>query len=78
MIQWHIWDLGEVCSDSGDPSSERELVQALFEEKQFLVHWRSFPDEDATLEGEHILEHPALKFLMEKQHLGGENYHVPS
>jgi len=34
--------------------------------------------DDATWEYEHILEHPMLRFLGEKQHLGGEDYNVPS
>lgn len=38
MIQWHIWDPVEVCSDSEDTLSERALVQALVEYKKFLVH----------------------------------------
>ena len=54
------------------------LVHGLFEDKKFLVHWRCLSDEDATWEGEHILEHSALKLLGDKQHLGGEDCHVPS
>jgi len=76
MIQWHISDPSEVCSDSGDPPSERVLFQALLEDKQFLVHWKRFPDEDATWEGENILEYPTLKLLGDKQHLGGDACHV--
>lgn len=37
MIQWHIWDLGTCCSDSGDQQLERMLVQALLKDKQFLA-----------------------------------------
>ena len=46
--------------------------------REFLVRWKNLPDEDATWDGEHILEHPTLKLLEGKQHLGGEDYHVPS
>jgi len=35
-IQWHIWDLGTCCSDSGEQQLERMLVQALLEDKRFL------------------------------------------
>jgi len=77
-IQWHIWDPGEVCSDSGGPQSERVFVQALLEDKRCLVHWKNLRDDDATWEGEHILEHPTLRLLEGKQHLGGQDCHVPS
>lgn len=46
--------------------------------REFLVRWKNLPDEDATWEGEHILEHPALKLLEAKQHLGVEDCHVSS
>ena len=69
---------GIFCSDSGEQQLERMLAQALLEDKRFLVHWRSLSNEDATWEGEHILEHPALRLLEGKQHLGGEDCHVPS
>jgi len=42
------------------------------------MHWRSLPNEDATWDGEHILEHPSLKLLGDKQHLGGEDCQVSS
>ncbi len=59
-------------------STGRELVRTLLEDKQFLERWKNLPNEDATWEGEHILEHPTLRLLEGKQHLGGEDYHVPS
>ncbi len=71
-IQWHIRDLGTFCSDSGEQQLERILVQALLEDKRFLESWKNLPDEDATWEGEHILEHPDLRLLEGKKHLGGE------
>lgn len=54
------------------------LVQELLEDKRFLEHWKNSLDEDATWEGEHILEHPFLRLLEGKHHLGGEDCHVPS
>lgn len=57
-------------------SSKRKLRRKTI--REFLVHWKNLPDEDATWEGEHILEHPALGLLEGKQHLGGEDCHVPS
>ena len=77
-IQWYIWDLGTFCSDSGEQQLEGMLAQGLPEDKRFLVHWRSLPDEGTTWEGEHILEHPTLRFLEGKKHLGGNDCHVPS
>ena len=46
--------------------------------REFLVCWKNFSDEDATWEGDHILEHPSLRLLEGKQHLGEEECHVPS
>jgi len=76
--QWHTCDPSKFCSDSGEQPLERLLAQALLEHKRFLVHWGSLSNEDATWEGKHILEHPALRLLEGKQHLEGEDCHVPS
>jgi len=46
--------------------------------KELLVRKKNLPDEDATWEGEHVLEHLSLRLLEDKQHLGGEDCHVPS
>jgi hypothetical protein len=34
---------------------------------EYLVRWRGLPVDDATWEGEHILQHPGLMLLEEKQ-----------
>jgi hypothetical protein len=35
--------------------------------RECLVRWRVLPMEDATWEGEHILQHPGLMLLEDKQ-----------
>jgi hypothetical protein len=35
--------------------------------KDCLVRWRGFPVEDATWEGDHVLQHPGLMLLEDKQ-----------
>ena len=35
--------------------------------KEYLIHWKGLPNEDATCEGEQILQHPALFLLKEEQ-----------
>lgn len=45
--------------------------------REYLVHWKHLPLDDATWEGEHILQHPALHLLEEKQILGWDDCNVP-
>ena len=45
--------------------------------KEYLIHWKGFPSEDATWEGEQILQHPAL-FILEENHIWeGRNFMSP-
>ena len=46
--------------------------------REYLVRWRHLPLDDATWEGEHILQHPALHLLEDKQISGQEDYNVPN
>lgn len=45
--------------------------------KEYLVHWKHFPLDDAMWEGEHILQHSALHLLEDKQNLGQRDCNVP-
>jgi len=46
--------------------------------REFLVKCKKFPEKDATWEGEQVLQHPSLQLLEDKQHLGKEDYDVPT
>ena len=35
--------------------------------KEYLIQWKGLPSDDATWEGEQILQHPALLMLEDKQ-----------
>ena len=49
---------------------ERKLRNKMIQE--YLLKWKELPTEDATWEGEHILQHPSLQFLKEeKSQVGG-------
>lgn len=45
--------------------------------KEYLVRWRHLLLDDAMWEGEHILQHLALRLLEDKQILGQEDCNVP-
>jgi hypothetical protein len=39
--------------------------------KEYLIKWKNLPIEDATWEGEQILQHPGLQLLEDKQSQAG-------
>jgi hypothetical protein len=39
--------------------------------KEYLIKWKNLPIEDATWEGEKILQHPGLQLLEDKQSQAG-------
>jgi hypothetical protein len=41
--------------------------------KEYLIKWKNLPIEDATWEGEKILQHPRLQLLEDKQSQEGRN-----
>ena len=38
---------------------------------EYLVEWKELPPEDATWEGEQVLQHPSLQLLKDKQFKAG-------
>ena len=46
--------------------------------KEFMVKWKDLPIEDATWEGEQVLQHPNLKLLEDKQSRAGRTVMSPS
>jgi hypothetical protein len=46
--------------------------------QEYLVIWRGLPIEDATWEGEQILQHPDLELLEDKQYWKGKTIMSPS
>lgn len=46
--------------------------------REYLVHWKDLLYEDATWEGESILQHPALRLLEGKQSQEGKTVMSPS
>lgn len=46
--------------------------------REFLIRWKDLPYEDATWEGESILQHPALRLLEGKQSREGRTVMSPS
>jgi hypothetical protein len=55
---------------------ERRLRSRVIQE--YLVRWRDLPAEDATWEGEQILQHPGLVLLEEKKSREGRTVMSPS
>ena len=55
---------------------ERHLMNRVI--KEFLISWKNLPDEDATWEGEQILQHPLLQLLEDKQRFGEEDCDIPT
>jgi len=45
---------------------------------EYLIRWKDLPVEDATWEGEQILQHPGLQLLEGKQSWGGRIVMSPS
>jgi hypothetical protein len=45
--------------------------------KECLVKWKYLCIKDATWEGEHVLQHPRLKFLVDKQSWAGRTVMSP-
>ena len=45
---------------------------------EYLVKWKELPMEDATWEGEQVLQHPSLQLLEDKQFQAGRTVMSPS
>ena len=46
--------------------------------RENLIRWMNLPDEDATWEGQKMLQHPSLQILEDKKNLGGEDCNIPN
>lgn len=46
--------------------------------REYLVKWKNLLVEDATWENEEILQHPALRLVVDKQSWGGQTVMSPS
>ena len=55
---------------------ERKLRSRVI--REYLVKWKDLPIEDATSEGEQVLQHPNLKLLEDKQSRVGRTVMSPS
>ena len=55
---------------------ERKLRNRII--REYLVQWKELPPEDATWEGEQVLQHPSLKLLEDKQSQAGRTVMSPS
>ena len=44
---------------------------------EYLVKWKELPMEDATWEGEQVLQHPSLQLLEDKQFQAEGDCNVP-
>ena len=56
-------------------SREKQLRRRVI--REYLVKWKDLPVEDATWEGEAILQHPALRLLEAKQFQEGRTVMSP-
>ena len=86
-------DIGQkiIISDTLPPLDYEENITLILEKilktrerrlrsrtiKEYLVQWKVLPSEDATWEGESILQHPNLKFLEDKQYWVGRTVMSP-
>ena len=55
---------------------ERKLRNRII--REYLIRWKDLPYEDATWEGESILQHPSLRLLEGKQSREGRTVMSPS
>ena len=55
---------------------ERKLWNRVIQE--YLVKWKELPMEDATWEGEQVLQHPSLQLLEDKEFQAGRTVMPPS
>ena len=54
---------------------ERKLRNRVI--REYLVKWKELPMEDATWEGEQVLQHPSLQVLEDKQFQAGRTVMSP-
>ena len=68
---------GKLILEPAEIIEVREKTSWNLTVKEYLVRWKHLPLDDATWEGEHILQHSSLHLVEEKKNLRLKDCNVP-